>query len=86
MSKQRIHEGTLIVDQNKRYCIYEPDRPLSQMITLTSGLVVELFLEGSSKWVIGRVEGDGEDYWCFMRSGEKRQLACGMVARYMGPA
>src|SRR5690349_14272487 len=82
---QRIHQGPLFLDQNKRYCIYEPDRPLAQLITLTSGLVIELWLEESNKWVVGRVEGDGQDYCFFPRTGSRLKLAERMLVRYLEP-
>ncbi len=30
MSKQRSHEGILVLDQNRRYCICEKGRPTFQ--------------------------------------------------------
>ena len=81
---QRIHEGTLVRDHNDRYCIADPDRPVSQAITLTSGTAVEVLLGGH--WIRGHIEGDAEDYWLFMEAGGKLKLAEGsMVVRYTEP-
>jgi hypothetical protein len=83
MSKQRMHEGTLFLDQNKRYCVCEPERIVSQMVTLTSGCALEVLRGG--EWVSGCVEGDGQDYWFFVKAGGKFKLAERMVVRYTEP-
>ena len=82
MSKQ-VHEGILFQDQNQRYYIYERARPVSQMVTLTSGCALEIFLDGA--WVSGHVEGDGQDYWFFTETGSKFKLVEGMAVRYTEP-
>ncbi len=56
MSKQRSHEGILVLDQNRRYCICEKGRPTLPSITLTSGCPLEVWL--NQEWVSGCVEGD----------------------------
>lgn len=83
MSKQRIHEGSLFLDQNNRYCVCEPARPASQMVTLTSGCALEV-LRGD-EWVSGCVEGDGQDYWFFVKVGSKFKIAERMIVRYTEP-
>ncbi len=80
MSKQRLHEGILFLDHNRRYCIWEPGRRTSQLITLTSGCILEVLLD--REWVNGCVEGDGQDYWLFVKTGGKFLLAEQMTARY----
>ncbi len=80
MSQQRLYEGILFLDRNKRYCIYEPGRSALQTITLTSGCPLEVLL--NHEWVIGCVEGDGRDYWLFVRTGGKFLLAEQMMVRY----
>ena len=82
--EQQIHVGSLFLDQNRRYCIWEPNRPLAQMITLTSGCALEILL--SQEWTSGCVEGDGQDYWLFLQTGGKCLLSEQMVVRYQEPA
>jgi hypothetical protein len=48
-SNQRIHEGALFLDQNKRYCIREPEMPARQMVTLTSGCGLEVLI--NQEWI-----------------------------------
>jgi len=50
------------------------------VITLTSGCVLEVWL--NREWVSGCVEGDGQDYWLFVKTGGKFLLAEQMTARY----
>lgn len=80
MRKPRIHEGILVLDHHRRYCIWEPGRGASPVITLTSGCVLEVWL--NREWVSGCVEGDGQDYWLFVKTGGKFLLAEQMTARY----
>jgi hypothetical protein len=83
MSSQRIHEGRLVLDHNRRYCIWEPRRPAFQTITLTSGCALEVWL--NREWVSGWVEGDGQDYWLFVKTGGKFLLSECMKVRYREP-
>ena len=83
MSTQWLQEGILFLDSNKRFCICEPGRPAFQTITLTSGCPLEILLNG--EWVIGCVEGDGQDYWLFVKAGGKCLLSEGMRVRYREP-
>jgi hypothetical protein len=83
MSRQRIHEGMLVLDHHRRYCICEPGRPAFQTITLTSGCALEVWL--NREWVSGCVEGDGQDYWLFVKTGGKFLLAEQMMVRYREP-
>ncbi len=53
------------------------------MITLTSGCVLEVWL--NREWVSGCVEGDGQDYWLFVKTGGKFLLAEQMTVRYQEP-
>ena len=82
-NKQQIHEGTLLLDQHKRYSICEPERPASQIVTLTSGCSLEVLL--GDTWIRGHVEGDGQDYWLFVSPSGKFKLAEGLVVRYTKP-
>jgi Domain of unknown function (DUF5348) len=82
-SRKLIHEGMLVLDRHRRYCIWEPGRPVSQIITLTSGCTLEVWL--NREWVSGCVEGDGQDYWLFVKTGGKFLLAECMKARYREP-
>ncbi len=81
--EQQIHSGSLFLDQNKRYCIWEPDRQAPQMITLTSGCALEIWL--GQEWVSGCVEGDGQDYWFYGKAEGKYLLSERMVVRYQEP-
>ena len=83
MSSQRIHEGMLVLDHNRRYCIWEPGRAAFQTITLTSGFTLEVWL--NCEWVSGCVEGDGQDYWLFVQTGGKFLLSECMKVRYREP-
>ena len=83
MSNQRLHEGILVLDHNRRYCICEEGRPAWQTITLTSGCALEVRL--NREWVSGCVEGDGQDYWLFVKTGDKFLLAEQMTVRYRDP-
>lgn len=83
MSTRYMHKGTLLLDQQRRYYIYEPDRPASQAITLTSGTAAEVLL--GSVWVGGHVEGDGQDYWLYSQTGGTCKLMEGMLAWYTEP-
>jgi len=83
MSKQRSHEGILVLDQNRRYCICEKGRPTLPSITLTSGCPLEVWL--NQEWVSGCVEGDGQDYWLFVKTSGKFLLAECMKVRYREP-
>jgi Domain of unknown function (DUF5348) len=83
MSKQWSHEGFLVLDQDRRYCICEADRLALPPITLTSGCALEVWL--NREWVSGCVEGDGQDYWLFARVGGKFLLAECMRVRYREP-
>jgi hypothetical protein len=83
MNNQRIHEGILLLDQNKRYYICEPEEPACQMVTLMSGCAAEVMLD--SQWMSGHIEGDGQGYWFFLETGSKFKLVEGMVARYAEP-
>lgn len=78
--EQQIHVGSLFLDQNRRYCIWEPNRSLAQMITLTSGCALEILL--GQRWVSGYVEGDGQHYWLFVKTGGKILLSERLVVRY----
>lgn len=78
--EQQIRVGSLFLDQNKRYCIYEPGRPASQAITLTSGCALEVLL--NQEWVSGCVEGDEQGYWLFVKTGGKVLLSEHLVVRY----
>ena len=78
-----MHEGMLVLDHHRRYCIWEPGRPAYQTITLTSGCTLEVWL--NHEWVSGCVEGDGQDYWLFVKTGGKFLLAEQMTVRYRGP-
>jgi len=53
------------------------------LITLTSGCVLEVWL--NREWVSGCVEGDGQDYWLFVKIGGKFLLAEQMTVRYQEP-
>lgn len=83
MGQQRYHEGLLVLDQNQRYCIWEEGRPPWQTITLTSGCALSVWL--NREWVSGCVEGDGKDYWLFVKTGGKFLLAKCMKVRYREP-
>ena len=83
MRKPRIHEGILVLDHHRRYCIWEPDRQMSYLITLTSGCILEVQL--NREWVSGCVEGDGQDYWLFVKTGGKFLLSECMKVRYREP-
>ena len=83
MRKPRIHEGILVLDHHRRYCIWDPDGRASCLITLTSGCVLEVWL--NREWVRGCVEGDGQDYWLFVKTGGKFLLAEQMTVRYQEP-
>ena len=83
MRSQRIHEGMLVLDHNRRYCIWEQERPVFQTLTLTSGCVLEVWL--NHEWVSGCVEGDGQDYWLFVKTGGKFLLSECMKVRYREP-
>ena len=83
MRKPRLHEGILVLGHHRRYCIWEPDRRASSLITLTSGCVLEVWL--NREWVRGCVEGDGQDYWLFVKTGGKFLLAEQMTVRYQEP-
>lgn len=83
MRRQRIHEGMLILDHNRRYCVWEPERPVFQPLTLTSGCALEVWL--NHEWVSGCVEGDGQDYWLFVKTGGKFLLAECMKVRCREP-
>jgi hypothetical protein len=83
MNKQRLHEGILVLDQNRRYCICEAGRPALPLVTLTSGCALEVWL--NREWIRGCVEGDGQDYWLFVKTGGKFLLAEHMQARYREP-
>jgi hypothetical protein len=83
MSRKPIHEGRLVLDRHRRYCIWEPGRPADQTITLTSGCTLEVWL--NREWISGCVEGDGQDYWFFVETGGKFLLAQHMQARYREP-
>ena len=83
MKKPRIHEGILVLDHHRRYCIWEPDSRASSLITLTSGCVLEVWL--NREWVSGCVEGDGQDYWLFVKTGGKFLLTQQMPVRYQEP-
>jgi len=80
MGKQRVHEGILVLDRNRRYCICKAGRPALPPITLTSGCPLEFWL--NREWVSGCVEGDGQDYWLFVKTGGKFLLAKRMLVRY----
>ncbi len=82
VSQQQIREGILVLDQNRRYCICEPDKQASLLMTLTSGCPLEVLL--NREWVGGCVEGDGQDYWLFVKTGGKFLLAEQMRVRYRG--
>ena len=82
--ERQTHIGSLFLDQNKRYCIWEPDKQAPQMITLTSGCTLEIWL--GHEWVSGCVEGDGQDYWLCREATGKYLLSERMVVRYQeGP-
>ena len=83
MGWKLMHEGMLVLDDHRRYCIWEPERPACQTITLTSGCALEVWL--NREWVSGCVEGDGQDYWLFARTGGKFLLAEWMRVRYREP-
>jgi hypothetical protein len=83
MSSQQIHEGMLVLDHHRRYCIWEPGRPACQTITLTSGCALEVWF--NREWVGGCVEGDGQDYWLFVKTGGKFLLSECMKVRYREP-
>jgi uncharacterized protein YqjF (DUF2071 family) len=83
MSSQRTHEGMLVLDHHRRYCIWEPERSTFQTITLTSGCSLEVWL--NREWVSGCVEGDGQDYWLFVKAEGKFLLSEGMRVRYREP-
>jgi uncharacterized protein YqjF (DUF2071 family) len=83
MNKQRLREGILMLDRNRRYCICEAGRPALPPITLTSGCALEVWL--NREWISGCVEGDGQDYWLFVKTGGKFLLAEHMQARYREP-
>ena len=83
MGRKLMHEGMLVLDLHRRYCIWEPERPACQTITLTSGCALEVWL--NREWVSGCVEGDGQDYWLFVRTGGKFLLAEWMRVRYREP-
>ena len=76
MSSQRIHEGKLVLDHNRRYCIWEPGRPAFQTLTLTSGCALEIWLYRE------RIAGHVEDNGLFVATGGKFLLAKRMKARY----
>lgn len=78
--KRHVHEGFLYQDQYKRYCLYEPDVPVHNILTCTSGCPLEVWLD--STWIAGHVEGDGQDYWFFAYTGGKFRLSERMKARY----
>ena len=82
-SKQRIHEGILVLDHYRRYCIRESGRGIAPVITLTSGCALSVWL--SREWVVGCVEGDGQDYWLFVKARGKFLLSEQMVVRYQEP-
>lgn len=83
MSSQRLHEGILLLDHNRRYCLWEPERPAFQTLTLTSGCALEVWL--NCEWVSGCVEGDGQDYWLFVKTGGSFLLSEWMRVRYREP-
>lgn len=83
MSSQRMHEGILLLDHNRRYCLWDPERPAFQTLTLTSGCALEVWL--NREWVSGCVEGDGQDYWLFVKSGGSFLLSEWMRVRYREP-
>jgi len=83
MSKQQSHEGILVLDQNRRYCICEAGQPALPPITLTSGCALEVWL--NREWVGGCVESDGQDYWLFAKPVGKFLLAEWMRVRYREP-
>jgi uncharacterized protein YqjF (DUF2071 family) len=83
MSRKLLHEGRLVLDRNRRYCIWEEGRPACQAMTLTSGCALEVWL--NREWVGGCVEGDGQDYWLFVKTGGKFLLAERMKVRYREP-
>ncbi len=80
MNKQRLHEGILVLDQNRRYCICEAGWPALPLVTLTSGCALEIWL--NREWIRGCVEGDGQDYWLFVKTSGRFLLAEHMQARY----
>jgi len=47
---------------------------------LTSGCALEIWLNRG--WVSGCVEGDGQDYWLFVKAGDKFLLTECMRVRY----
>jgi uncharacterized protein YqjF (DUF2071 family) len=77
---ERIREGFLAQDSNRRYYLWEPDTPEYQFLTCTSGCPLEIWL--NRRWIAGHVEGDGEDYWFFAQGGGKFLLAERMKGRY----
>ena len=83
MSQQRLHEGNLFLDKNKRYCICTSENVAFETITLTSGCPLEVFL--NREWVSGCVEGDGQDYWLFVKTGGRFLLTEQMTVRYREP-
>jgi hypothetical protein len=83
MSRKLLHEGILVLDRNRRYCICEADQPALLPITLTSGCSLEVWL--NREWISGCVEGDGQDYWLFVKTGDKFLLAEWMKVRYREP-
>jgi uncharacterized protein YqjF (DUF2071 family) len=80
MDKQWLHEGILVLGPHRRYCICEAGLP---PITLTSGCPLEIWL--NREWISGCVEGDGQDYWLFVKTGGKFLLAERMMVRYREP-
>ena len=82
-SKQRLHEGMLVLDHYRRYCIWESGRGTAPVITLTSGCALWVWL--NREWVVGCVEGDGQDDWLFVKARGKFLLSEQMVVRYQEP-
>jgi hypothetical protein len=53
------------------------------VVTLTSGCALSVWL--NREWVVGWVEGDGQDYWVFVKTGGKFLLSECMRVRYREP-
>jgi hypothetical protein len=81
MKERVIREGILYRDFHRRYYLWEPNIPEYRFLTCTSGCPLEIWL--NRMWVVGRVEGDGEDYWLVALHGGQFLLAEHMRARYI---